>query len=120
MSKVYEKEKTVTITAEKAPFAPEEELGTYKLKRWTWYEKQECMARATKILDAKLGMVETPMPDFNTHMVIMCLVESPLKLDEDPMIAFERIKNLDVDVGDMLFKAAQALNMYTQEQKADF
>jgi len=115
-----EREKTVEITAENAPYAPAEELGTYKLKRWTWYEKQLCMSRATTIIDAKQGIVNTPMQDFNTHMVIMCLTKSPLELTGDPELDFERFKNLDVDVGDMLFKAAQGLNSFTKEEKADF
>ena len=115
-----EKEKTVEITAADAPFAPEEELGVYKLKRWTWYEKQVCMQRATTIIDAKKGMVETPMPEYNTHMLIMTLVESPLKLTGDPDVDFERFKTLDADVGDLLFQAASSINMITPEEKKDF
>lgn len=117
---MLEKEKIVEITAKEAPYAPEEQLGVYKLRRWTWYEKQVCMQRATKIIDAKKGMVETPMPDYNTHMIVMCLVESPLNLPEDPNLAFEVIKNLDADVGDLVFQAGQSINMITPGEKEDF
>lgn len=117
---MLEKEKTVEITAVDAPFAPEGELGIYKLKRWTWYEKQLCMQRATIIIDAKKGLVRTPMPDYNTHMILLTLVESPLDLTEDPLLDFEVIKKLDADVGDMIFEAAQSINMFDKEKKEDF
>ena len=117
---MLEKEKIIEITAREAPYALEEQLGTYKLKRWTWYEKQVCMQRATTIIDAKQGLIETPMPDYNTHMVIMCLVESPLKLTGDPNLDFEMMKNLDADVGDILFQAAGSMNTITPEEKKDF
>jgi len=78
------------------------------------------MQRATKIIDAKKGLVETPMPDYNTHMIIMCLVESPLELTGDPALDFETIKNLDADVGDLIFQAGQSINMVTPEEKEDF
>ena len=117
---MLDKEKTVEITAENAPFAPEEELGVYKLKRWSWYEKQMCLQRATIIIDAAKGMVETPMPDYNTHMLLMCLIESPLKLTGDHAVDFERFKTLDADVGDLLFLTAQSINMITAEEKKDF
>ena len=117
---MLEKEKTVEITAEKAPYAPEEQLGVYKLKRWTWYEKQVCMQRATTIIDASKGLVNTPIPVYNTHMLIMMITESPLNLPEDPDQAFEVLKELDADVGDILFQAIQSINMITPGEKADF
>ena len=117
---MLEKEKTVTITAKEAPYAPEEQLGEYTVRRWSWYEKQVCMTRATTIIDASKGLTNTPMPLFNTHMLIMCLKESPLNLPDDPNEAVEVMKALDVDVGDTLFRIAQSINMVTPEEKEDF
>jgi hypothetical protein len=114
-----ERERTVEITREIAPYAPEDQLGTYELKRWTWYEKQMCLQRATTIIDAKRGMVETPMPDYNVHMLYICLVRGPFKridLKED----LKKLKALDPDVGDLLFEVLQELNSITQEEKAGF
>lgn len=116
---VIMREKTVEITEEMAPHAPKKQLGTYKLKRWTWYEKQLCMQRATIIIDAQKGMVETPMVDYNTHMVNLSLVEAPFKrkdLKED----LKQLRNLDPDVGDVLFKVVSELNTITQGEKTDF
>lgn len=116
---VIMRNKTVEITAEMAPHAPKKQLGEYKLKRWSWYEKQLCMQRATIIIDAQKGLMETPMVDYNTHMVNLSLVEAPFKrkgLKED----LKQIQDFDPDVGDILFKVASELNTITQGEKADF
>ena len=113
------REKTVEITKKMAPHAPKKQLGTYKLKRWTWYEKQLCMQRATIILDAEKALVETPMVDYNTHMVNLSLVEAPFKR-KDLKESLKAIQNLDPDVGDILFKAVSELNTITKGEKADF
>lgn len=116
---VVMREKAVEITKELAPYAPKKQIGTYKLKRWSWYEKQLCMQRATIIHDAQKGMVETPMMDYNTHMLNICLVEMPFKrksLKED----LKAIRELDPDVGDALLKTCTELNTITPGEKADF
>ena len=117
---MLEKEKTLEITAEDAPMAPEEQLGTYKLQRWTWYEKQVCLNRASIILDAKKGLIKTPMPDYNAHMVLITLRESPLEMTGDHAADVEVIKALDPDVGDLLYEAATDMNAVTPEEKKDF
>lgn len=117
---MLDKETTIEITAETLPNAPEEQLGVYELKRWTWYEKQVCLNRASIVIDAKKGLVKTPMPDYNAHMVLITLRESPLEMTGDPALDIEKIKNLDPEVGDLLFRAATAINVITPEEKEDF
>ena len=117
---MIEKEKIIEITEENAPGAPEAQLGVYKIRRWTWYEKQVCLNRSSIIIDATKGMVQTPMPDYNAHMVLITLSEAPFELSGDPMKDVELIKQLDPDVGDLLFEAATALNTVSKEEKEDF
>jgi len=102
-----------------APHAPENQIGIYKLKRWTWYEKQIALRRATIILDSEKGISETPLQDFNLHMLNVCLIEAPFgrgDLKED----IKNIKQLDVDVGDRLQDVCQELNEITRGEKAGF
>lgn len=117
---MLETEIIVEITEADAPYAPKEQLGSYKLRRWTWYEKQVCLNRASEVLDAKKGLVRTPMPDYNSHMLLITLRESPLNLTGKPEVDIEKIRTLDAELGDILFEAATNLNTVTPEEKEDF
>jgi hypothetical protein len=117
---MLEKEKTLEIKAEEYPGAPEDQLGVYKLRRWTWYEKQVCLNRASTVIDATKGLVQTPMPEYNAHMVLITLKEAPFELSGDPEKDVELIKQLDPDIGDLLFDAATELNTVSQVEKEDF
>jgi len=110
-----EKEKTVEITKEMAPLAPENQLGVYKLHRWTWYAKQSVIQKATTIIDAGKGITQVSMPEFNTHMLLECLSEAPFE------ITYETVRDeLDANVGDILFIELQELNGVTPGEKRDF
>lgn len=104
------------ITAKEAPYAPEEELGIYKARRWTFREKQEATMRASKILDADKGLVEMNVIDFQMEQIIVC-VTPPSKGFE---LNRERVETLDVDVGDILLDACRKVNGTTASERKGF
>jgi len=112
---MMEKESTIEITEAMAPLAPKEQLGIYKLVRWTWYKKQMAIQKSTTIIDSVRGITQVSLPDFNTHSLLACLAESPLPL------TYETIRDqLDSDIGDLLFDELQKVTGVTGKEKADF
>lgn len=105
----------IEITREKAPFAPDEELGVYKVVRWTWRQKQEAIMRGSKVLDRDRGLIELDLIDFQVEQIISC-VKPPkgLTLDKD------RMDQLDTDVGDLLLEACRRVNGTTLSERASF
>ena len=111
---MLEKEKTIEFTREMAPYAPEEHLGVYKIRRWNWMEKQVVLQKATTIIDQDKGMVDTNIIDYNAHMLLQCVTESPFEL------TFENIREMDPDIADTLYDELQILNNVTGAEKKDF
>ena len=123
----FEREATVNITKEDAPFAPEEQLGEYKLRRWSWYEKQGVVARASEIIDPERGIVRMAVQDYYAEMlfVITRVYPEALKADEETereqLWSIEYIKTaLDPDVGDLLRDVGRDLNGLTDKEKKLF
>jgi hypothetical protein len=108
------RELEIEITEKEAPYAPEEELGIYKVRRWTFREKQDATMRASKILDADKGMVEMNIIDFQMEQIMICVTPP-----EGFELTRERIETLDVDVGDILLDECRKVNgMTTGERRA--
>jgi len=103
---MFEKEKTVEITKAEAPYAPPEQLGVYKLVRYSWYEKQGVVDRSTEIISAERGIVVTSPQNFWAEAVAVMVREYPKGLPW----GIDYVKNeLDADLGTKLVKAAQEL-----------
>ena len=123
----FEREATVNITQEDALFAPEEQLGEYKLRRWSWYEKQGVVARASEIIDPGKGIVRMAVQDYYAEMlfVIVRVYPEALKADEETkrkqLWSIDYIKTeLDPDVGDLLRDAGRDINGLTDKEKKLF
>lgn len=116
--KVYEREQTITITKESAPWAPEEYLGDYKARRWTWRERQNAMVDASVILDEKTGLTRMNVLDYHVNMMLVCIVERP-KSFPLPWTA-ETINNMDPDIIEPLKEACREINGLTKEEKRSF
>lgn len=110
-------EETVEITREEAPFAPEEQLGTYELKRWTWYEKQAAVTRASEIIDEKKGLVRLRVEDYFAEMLKITVRKYPEGLDWTT----DFIKgDLDLDVGDILRDIGREINGLSDKERRLF
>ncbi len=123
----FEREAIVNITREDAPFAPEEQLGEYTLRRWSWYEKQGVVARASEIIDPVRGIVRMAIQDYYAGMlfVIIRVYPEALKADEEAerkqLWSLEYIKTvLDPDVGDLLRDVGRDINGLTDKEKKLF
>ena len=123
----FEREATVNITQEDALFAPEEQLGEYKLRRWSWYEKQGVVARASEIIDPDKGIVRMAIQDYYAEMlfIIVRVYPEALKADEETkrkqLWSIDYIKTeLDPDVGDLLRDAGRDINGLTDKEKKLF
>jgi len=111
---MFEKERTIEITREEAPYAPDDEIGEYKLKRWTWFQKQQAMEKAATVIDAEKQLAELSMPKYNIQMFLTCISKAPFEVTE------EKLHELDEDIGDRLFLEFQTLNTVGGGQKKDF
>ncbi len=112
---MFDNERTVTITREEAPHASDDELGEYKLKRWTWLQKQQAMEKAANVIDVENQVAEISMSKYNIQMFLICIVEAPWgEVNE------EKLHELDEDVGDRLFNEFQTLNSVAKKKKKDF
>ena len=111
---MFEKERTIEIIRKEAPYAPDDELGEYKLKRWTWFQKQQAMEKAATIIDAEKKLAELSMSKYNIQMFLTCIIKAPFEVTE------EKLHELDEDVGDRLFNEFQTLNSVGKEKKKDF
>ena len=110
-----------------APFAPEEQLGEYKLRRWSWYEKQGVVARSSEIIDPERGIVRMAIQDYYAEMLLIIIRVYPeaLRADEEAkreqLWSIEYIKTkLDPDVGDLLRDVGRDINGLTDKEKKLF
>lgn len=103
------------ITKKEAPYAPEEELGIYKARRWSFREKQDATMRASKILDADKGLVEMNVIDFQMEQIIACITPP-----EGLELTRERVETIDPDIGDILLDACRRVNGTTLSERAGF
>ena len=115
----FKRESTLDITKEMAPFAPEEQLGEYKLKRWSWYEKQGVVARSSEIVDPERGIVRMKIQDYYAEMLFVITRAYPKGLEESWSIAYIKTE-LDPDVGDLLRDEGRDLNGLTDKEKKLF
>lgn len=109
------KEVEVEITKEIAPFAPEEELGVYKVSRWTFRQKQTAVMKASTVLDADKGLIEMDLIEFQVQQILSCTVPP-----EGHEWNVERVNKFDPDVGDALLTACRKVNGVTLSEKKGF
>lgn len=121
---MLEREITLTVTKEQAPFAPEEELGTYVIRRWSWRNKQRAILGASTILDPKSGIAEVDIVSYEIAQLIACITKAPEGLEltfdrfngleasegEGEEGPIEAIEGLDADVGTLLLTACRKVN----------
>lgn len=106
VSEDFVNEIDIVVEKKDAPHAPENQLGTYHLKRWSWYGKQSAIGKATVITDMKRGIGSLKTEDFYAEALAMLITVPPPELAAvwvkyETRIAF--IKNeLDADVGDKI------------------
>jgi len=113
----FNREETVVITKEDAPFAPEEQLGEYILRRWNWYEKQAVVSRSSEIIDEQRGIIKMLIEDYYAGMLHVTVRECPESIEWS--LDFIK-KELDPDVGDILREAGRILNGLTEREKRIF
>jgi len=113
----FKREAIVVITRDMAPFAPEEQLGEYKLKRWTWYEKQGVISRSSEIIDDKRGIVRMKIEDYYAEMLFVTIEAYPEGLPWS--LKFIKTK-LDPDVGDILRDEGRDLNGLMEKERKLF
>lgn len=131
---MLKREITLTVTKEQAPFAPEEELGTYVIRRWSWRQKQAAILGASTLLDEKSGMASVDVVSYEINQMITCIKEAPEGLDltfdrfngreakeaTEKEEAVEAIEGLDADVGTLLLTACRKVNGLAEGDKRDF
>ena len=115
MSNIFEHEKTVEITKEDAPWAPDEEIGTYHLTRWRWYDKQNCLANSAVVVDEEKDKAVLDMGEYYTRMMRVC-VEPPEGLTWN----LDRIRSIDPEVGEIITSHLRELNGLTWKEKRGF
>jgi len=113
----FNREETVIITKEDAPFAPEEQLGEYTLRRWSWYEKQAVVSRSSEIIDEQRGIIKMLIEDYYAGMLHVTVRECPESIEWS--LDFIK-KDLDPDVGDILREVGRVLNGLTEKEKRIF
>ncbi len=113
----FNREDTVVITKEDAPFAPEEQLGEYNLRRWSWYEKQAVVSRSSEIIDEQRGIIKILIEDYYAEMLHVTIREYPESVEWS--LDFIK-KDLDPDVGDILREAGRILNGLTEKERRIF
>ena len=113
----FKREATVVITSDMAPFAPEEQLGEYKLKRWSWYEKQGVITRSSEIIDDVRGIVQMKIEDYYAEMLFVTIRAYPEGLPWS--LKFIKAK-LDPDGGDILRDEGRDLNGLTDKERKLF
>jgi len=112
---IFEHEREITISKKEAPWAPDEELGKYKLKRWSWFNKQKTLAESAIVIDEKKGDAILDIAEYYARM-IKCSV-TPLG---DIEWTLERVKNLDPEIGTILRDQCREINGLTWEEKRGF
>lgn len=116
MTDLFERERTVEITKKIAPWAPEEELGGYLIKRWNWFEAQKAMIVSTVILDKDKGIVQSDLAEYYARMMLSCITPPETIRGWN----LERVKALDYHVGEILKNSCRDINGLTWEEKAGF
>ena len=116
-SPTFNREDIVVITREDAPFAPEEQLGEYTLRRWSWYEKQAVVSKSSEIIDEQRGIIKMLIEDYYAGMLHVTVRECPEFIEWS--LNFIK-QELDPDVGDILREAGRVLNGLTEREKKIF
>jgi len=114
-----ETEVKVVITEKDAPYAGDEWYGEYTIRRWTWREKQLATSKSTNLLDAKRALSDFNFVEYETQMLQTCIKAAPFDVADKDLL-YERLLNLDMDVGDKLITAARGLNGITALETKDF
>lgn len=114
---MLEIEKDIEVTQEDAPTAPENQLGIYHIRRWTWYEKQRAVAHASEIIDEKKGLIRMPIEDYYAEMMATTVRSAPQGIEWN----IDFIKNeLDPEIGDILRDICRDINGLTDKEKRTF
>lgn len=131
---MLEREITLEITEKEAPFAPDDELGTYVIRRWSWRQKQKAVLDATRVLDEKTGLGMLEVLDYEVYQMLTCVKQAPENLElsfrrfsgreaieatEDEE-AVEAIEGLDADVGSLIIGACRKVNGLKEADIRDF
>jgi len=107
----------VKITRGVAPYAPEEQLGLYTVKRWNWTEKSMATQHATVEVDRQRGIIKWDVTIYYQYMLLYSVRKYPEKVNW----SLDFIKNeLDPDVGDILQVVCVNLNTISAEEKKAF
>jgi len=116
MSKdIFEHEREITISKEEAPWAPDEELGKYKIKRWSWFEKQKTLANSAIIIDEAKGDAVLDIAEYYARMIQFTVIPP-----ENLTWNLERVKKLDPNIGTILRDHCREINGLTWEEKRGF
>lgn len=111
----FEHEKTVKITKNQAPWAPDEEIGEYHITRWRWYDKQRALTESAEIIDEARDKAILNMAEYYARMFRICVVPpNDMKWD------LERIKALDPEVGGILMEVLREINGLDWKEKRSF
>lgn len=113
----FEREATVTITKEDAPFAPEEQLGEWELERWSWFQKQGAINRSTDIIDEKRGLVKLRPENYYAEMLLITVRKHPETVPWSMNFITEQ---LDVNVGDILRGLCMEINGINEAERRIF
>jgi len=114
---MYERELTLEIEKKDAPFAPDEELGKYVVRRWTFREQQIATIESSKEAIVKgRTFRELDLVDYEVQQILICVRETPEGLELTP----ERVGTLDPDVGGKLLKTCRQVNGITTQEKKGF
>lgn len=97
-----------------APFAPEDQLGNYVIRRWTWKEKQQAMIDSSEIYDRDRGLAKVDLVAYEIAMMLTCVKDSPIELTK------ELFETIDPDLGDLLVDACRIVNGLPTGEKQDF
>lgn len=115
---MYEREIVLEITKEIAPFAPDEELGKWVVRRWNFSEKQQAMVLSSKDIVAgkRKGLRELDLVNYEIQQMLICVREKPDGVEA----TFERYSELDADVGEKILEACRKVNGITLQERTDF
>lgn len=130
---MLEREVTLTITKEEAPWAPDEEIGVYVIRRWSWRQKQKAILDASMIIAGE-DLAEINIVDYEVNQMVACIKQAPEGLDvtfdrfsgreareaTGKEEAVEAIEGLDADVGTLILAACRKVNGLAEGAKRDF
>ena len=114
-----ESEVKVVITEEDAPYASPEWIGEYTIRRWLWREKQIASSQSTNLLDRKSAISQFDVVKYETIMIADCLKATPLDISDKKEL-YNKLLELDMDVGDMLVQAVRKINGIGAVETNDF